>query len=391
MFSRFLSLLVFLVFVQEVYAEEMVYITIGTDAISALNENKILTSKSLKSENGISLLKVPQSQILKISSLMHEKFNRCGGFIFHSNLEKAQEAFNPPPEIKSLTEDYSINQESIVNSFINKVNPENIFEVIKKLSSFQNRYYESNNGIESQNWLKSYWESIIKNRQDARVELFSHTYSQPSLILTIQGTKSPEELIILGGHGDSINQSSSDQEDMKAPGADDNASGIAVLTEILRVIVQEGYKPEKTIKFISYAAEEVGLRGSNEIARRMKSTNAKVSGILQFDMTNFSGPDGKIYLISDYTNSNQNAFLGKLIDKYVQTPWSFGKCGYACSDHASWNGQGFPASFPFEASMNGHNPHIHTTQDTLDKSKNSALHAMKFAKLGISYLIELDR
>jgi leucyl aminopeptidase len=108
-------------------------------------------------------------------------------------------------------------------------------------------------------------------------------------------------------------------------------------------------------------------------------------------MTNFLGPDGKINLISDFTNSNQNAFLGKLIDKYVQTPWTYGQCGYACSDHASWTQSGFIASFPFEASMNGHNPNIHTKGDTLDKSQNTATHAMKFAKLGISYLIELDK
>lgn len=391
MFSRFLSVLVFFAFTNSVFAEDMVYITVGSDTLSALRDNKILTTKSLRSENGISLLRVPQSQILNISSLMHEKFNRCGGFVFHSNLEIAQEAFLPPSDLNKTLVDYSIDQEVLVNSYLKQINTEKILETINKLSSYQNRYYESNHGVESQKWLKSYWESIIKNRPDARVELFTHGYSQPSVILTIQGIKSPQDIIVLGGHGDSISHSDEDREVTNAPGADDNASGIAVLTEILRVIIEQDYKPEKTIKIISYAAEEVGLRGSNEIARRMKSTNAKILGVIQFDMTNFPGPDGKINLISDFTNSTQNAFLGKLIDKYVQSPWSYGKCGYACSDHASWNGQGFVASFPFEASMNGHNPHIHTKGDTLDKSKNSALHATKFAKLGISYLIELDK
>lgn len=390
MFSHFLTTICLIFFIQGALAEEMVYITIGSDAIPSLSQKKIITSKSLKSEKGITLLSVPKSKILEISELMHDKFNRCGGFIYHPSYEKAQEAFIEPTVNKEILADYSINQESIVNSFIQKISSENILETIKKLSSFPSRYYGSENGVSSQNWIKSQWESIIKNRQDARVELFNHEYAQPSIIATIQGTKSPEEMIIFGGHGDSIARGDQERE-MKAPGADDNASGIAVLTEILRVIIEGGYKPEKTIKIISYAAEEVGLRGSNEIATRMKSINAKIVGVIQFDMTNFLGSDGKINLISDYTNSNQNAFLGKLIDKYVQTPWGYGQCGYACSDHASWNQSGFIASFPFEASMNGYNPNIHTKGDTLDKSQNTAIHAMKFAKLGISYLIELDK
>lgn len=390
MFSHFLTIICLIFFIQGALAEEMVYITIGSDAIPYLSQNKIITSKSLKSEKGITLLSVPKSKILEISELMHDKFNRCGGFIYHPSYEKAQEAFIKPTVNKEILADYSINQESIVNSFIQKISSENILETIKKLSSFPSRYYGSENGVSSQNWIKSQWESIIKNRQDARVELFNHEYAQPSIIVTIQGTKSPEEMIVFGGHGDSIARGDRERE-MKAPGADDNASGIAVLTEILRVIIEGGYRPEKTIKIISYAAEEVGLRGSNEIATRMKSINAKIVGVIQFDMTNFLGSDGKINLISDYTNSNQNAFLGKLIDKYVQTPWGYGQCGYACSDHASWNQSGFIASFPFEASMNGYNPSIHTKGDTLDKSQNTATHAMKFAKLGISYLIELDK
>ncbi len=392
MFSHFLSLICLIFFFQGAFAEEMVYITIGTDAISSIQQKKIASIKSLRSEKEITLLSVPESKILEISELMHDKFNRCGGFIYHSNLEKAQEAFLPPKLNKEILVDYSIDQEALVDSYIKKLSTENIVETIRKLSSFPSRYYGSENGLESQRWLKSKWESLIRKREDARVELFTHQYSQPSIIVTIQGTKAPYEMIIFGGHGDSISQSSEDgQQEMKAPGADDNASGIAVLTEILRVIMQEGYRPEKTVKIISYAAEEVGLRGSNEIATRMKSINAKILGVIQFDMTNFSGSSGKINLISDYTDSNQNDFLGKLIDKYVKSPWGYGKCGYACSDHASWTKSGFIASFPFEGPMNAHNPHIHTKEDTLDKSQNSAIHALKFAKLGVSYLIELDK
>jgi len=46
----------------------------------------------------------------------------------------------------------------------------------------------------------------------------------------------------------------------------------------------------------------------------------------------------------------------------------YDKCGYGCSDHASWNAQGYPASMPFESSMARDNPTIHTAKDTLANS-----------------------
>ncbi len=386
MFSRIFSITVLFLLARNIIAEEMVYITIGSEALQTLSQNKLLI-QTLKSNDGVSLVSVPKSQIEKISKIMHEKFNRCGGFIFHPNLEKANDMLFSKGDFNQKSLEYSIGKEETVNLLLNKVEANKIKETIQKLSSFENRYYENKNGTDSQTWLKNTWETLIRGRSDSRVEFFQHSFLQPSVILTIQGSKKPEEIIVLGGHGDSINQSG----ESSAPGADDNASGIAVLTEIIRVISQENYRPERTIKIISYAAEEVGLRGSNEIAERLKTTKANILGVLQFDMTNFSGTESKIYLISDYTNAGQNTFLTKLIDKYVQIPYAYGKCGYACSDHASWNRSGFIVSFPFEASMRGHNPHIHTTEDTLDKSKNSAIHAMNFAKLGISYLVELDK
>ena len=98
-----------------------------------------------------------------------------------------------------------------------------------------------------------------------------------------------------------------------------------------------------------------------------------------------------IVLISDYTNQDQNAFLGQLIDTYIKLPWMYDRCGYACSDHASWTGNDFPASFPFEAKKGDMNRRIYTNRDTLDASRGSAEHPVKFAKLALSFLVELDR
>jgi leucyl aminopeptidase len=114
---------------------------------------------------------------------------------------------------------------------------------------------------------------------------------------------------------------------------------------------------------------------------------------MQLDMTNAHGSKKKnldIVLMSDFTNKSQNEFFGNLIDEYVKVPWGYSKCGYGCSDHASWHRVGYPASIPFESTMRDINPKIHTTSDTLENMGGSANHARKFAKLAIAYMVELS-
>jgi bacterial leucyl aminopeptidase len=179
-------------------------------------------------------------------------------------------------------------------------------------------------------------------------------------------------------------------ENSRAPGADDDASGIASLTEVIRVLMANNYRPERTIEFMAYAAEEVGLRGSDAIARDYKAQRKKVKGVLQLDMTNYQGTATDIYLYTDYTNAAQNQFLANLASTYLPTlTVGYDRCGYGCSDHASWTNQGFPASFPFESSFNTHDPYIHSSNDTLANMGNQAAHAAKFAKLALAYAVEL--
>jgi leucyl aminopeptidase len=141
---------------------------------------------------------------------------------------------------------------------------------------------------------------------------------------------------------------------------------------------------------MAYAAEEVGLWGSQDVARSYKKSLKNVVGVLQLDMTLFKGTKEKdILLTTDYTNKVQNEFLGRLIDEYVKVPWGHTACGYGCSDHASWTSAGFPASYPQEAYMDESNAYIHTDLDTLETAGGNALHATKFAKLAVAYLIEL--
>lgn len=375
--------------------DKKVFISIGTDALNFTEKKFGPRVEEVQSQDGISVVKIDEDALPWLSMFMHKEFKRCGGFMLHDDIQEASALLNSQEEQmfakRNSFVSYKIDQDNIVKPMIDQAKPENIFATITSLSAFQNRYYKGEFGKKSATWIKDTWTSLVKNRSDATVEFFPHSsWDQPSVILTIKGKS--KETIVLGGHQDSINGYMGGST-ARAPGSDDNASGISTITEVIRVLVENSYQPEKTIKFMAYAAEEVGLLGSKEIAKDFKKRKENVIGVMQLDMTNFKGSNEfDIVLMTDYTNEEQNKFVGALIDHYVPgIKWGFDQCGYGCSDHASWYTQGYPASMPFEATMDTMNHKIHTANDTLAVSNNNANHAVKFAKMALAFIVELDR
>lgn len=69
-----------------------------------------------------------------------------------------------------------------------------------------------------------------------------------------------DEIILIGAHRDHFGE----QAGLAFPGADDNASGTAVMLEIARQFAEEEMKPKRSILFVSFDGEERGLLGSKE-------------------------------------------------------------------------------------------------------------------------------
>jgi leucyl aminopeptidase len=348
-------------------------------------------------QNGIAVVHISNGEVERLSTEMHKHFHKCSGFFAH---DTEIDALNSVAKTNSIDGnqrlvDYTIDNASNVTPLIPQTQEIRVRQMILDLSSYDNRRYNQPEGLQSAQFIKDTWTTIANGRSDISVEFFNHpdTISpQPSIILTIQGTTTPDEIVILGGHQDSIRSGS---QTGLAPGADDNASGIASLTEAIRVIVEKGFRPARTVKFMAYAAEEVGLRGSKEIAQNFNTNNQNVIGVLQFDMTNFQGnADFDFAFESDsrFINVPQTQFMKNLVDTYLpDMQYTDSRCNYGCSDHASWHNEGFPASFPFEAPFGQHNSTIHSGNDSISQSNNMATHAEKFTKLGLTFLGELAK
>lgn len=104
--------------------------------------------------------------------------------------------------------------------------------------------------------------ALIRNgASKARVHLASepHMTTSRNMIGELQGTGSPAEIAVIGGHYDTM---------PGVPGAIDNASGVGMVLELARLFARRG--SSRTLRFVAWGGEEGGLIGSTEYIRRMR-------------------------------------------------------------------------------------------------------------------------
>lgn len=109
-----------------------------------------------------------------------------------------------------------------------------------------------------------------------------------NVIATLRGSVTPERVYVVSGHYDSratdVMDATSD-----APGADDDASGVAVVLELARVMAAR--RPASTIVFAAVAGEEQGLYGAAHMAQQFKAAGADLQGMFTNDIVGSSTAD----------------------------------------------------------------------------------------------------
>jgi leucyl aminopeptidase len=346
---------------------------------------------------------VRQYQLPIVSGAIHQRENRCGGFFAFDSRAQAEDFIRSDRTAQAMLAApvaYTIDNQATVDPWLPQVDDGAIKATIDELSAYRNRYYASPHGQAAAESIRDRWQALADGRSDVTTTLFTACpgcSTQPSVILTIAGSDLADEIVVLGAHLDSINGGGGGGDEQVAPGADDDASGIATLTEVLRVALAGDWRPRRTVMFMGYAAEEVGLRGSNAIANAFRNSGQDVVGVLQLDMTNYRlGTGVDMQVITDYSNAAMKQFLGDLFDAYL-APLGLTRgrytCGYGCSDHASWTSAGYPSAMMFEAGDENGNyfPYIHSSSDTMANMGDSAANSAKFARFGLAFLGELGK
>ncbi|CAG8572778.1 19283_t:CDS:2, partial [Dentiscutata erythropus] len=274
--------------------------------------------------------------------------------------------------------------ENEVVPLINKLTTKYMRKNLEKFTSFRNRYYRSKYGAESSQWLYDQVVNIVKNANYSDAILsakqFTHKWDQKSIIARFQGSDDDKdnEVVIVGAHQDSVNMWMPSFG--RAPGADDDGSGTVTILEAFRALAEGQFRPRRSVEFHWYSAEEGGLLGSQAIASHYEELELDVIAMLQNDMTGYIG---KKYpetfgIVVDFVDPDLTEFIKKLINSYAKLPARDTKCGYACSDHASWRKAGYPSAFAIEGAFDDSNPYIHTSNDVIENL--SFDHMLEFSK-----------
>ncbi|MGD8717958.1 MAG: M20/M25/M40 family metallo-hydrolase [Candidatus Zixiibacteriota bacterium] len=181
------------------------------------------------------------------------------------------------------------------------------------------------------------------------------------------GTISPDEIVVIGGHFDSLAIPGISQ----APGADDNASGTACVMAAARAL--KDYKFERTIRYVTFGAEELGLKGSVAYADYCAERGENIVAVLNADMVSYDeenggrddltvgAPDDDAWLV-EYLGAVGGLYGQNLIYDWdgtgVSDDWPFADVGYPALGVIEGEvGEGGSQGYPW----------YHTTEDTLDK------------------------
>jgi hypothetical protein len=175
-----------------------------------------------------------------------------------------------------------------------------------------------------------------------------------------------DQIIVIGAHYDHLGLG---QRNSLAPqlagqihyGADDNASGAAGVIELACDMAEHAQQLKRSVLFVSFAGEELGLLGSAAYTRSPLFPLDKTSTMINLDMIG-RVKDRKIYIGGVGTAAEFRALL-EAENKEVKLTLEFSSGGYGGSDHTSFTAKQVPVLFFFS----GLHSDYHRPTDTWDK------------------------
>src|SRR6516162_77845 len=299
------------------------------------------------------------------------------------------------------------NFDPALRALIRQIDPNRIQATIEQLVSFGTRHTASSQddpvrGIGAATaWVFDQMQGFAAT-SNGNMTVQKQTFVQPvsnripvpttitNVIATLKGTASPERFYVVTGHLDSrvtdVLNFTSD-----APGADDDASGVACVLELARLFAAHQFPG--TIVFATVAGEEEGLYGSTFMAKQMAAAGHDVQGMFSNDIIGasqaFDGtrPDprtvrlfvetiptavtqGQISIMQ--ATGGENDGVTHQLARFVTDVAPFSLTGMnirviwrrdrylRASDHVSFQGQGYPAARFTEPRENFNHEHQNT-------------------------------
>ncbi len=276
-------------------------------------------------------------------------------------------------------------------SYAAEVSQAQLTTSIADLVAFRSRYTYSTGDEAARDYLVGRLQAYGLT---AELDPFSvGTTMAANVIAKKAGTTDPGVIFIFSAHYDSTSGAAMTD----APGADDNASGVAAVLEAARILAPHSFR--YSLWFVFTAAEEQGSKGSAHLAQTLMASRMDVRGVIAPDMIAYwplgdrdafdiLGDNGSVALVDRMAGIADQ--LGVAHKKWIRHDYCEG------DDHTMFQNAGIPAITPMDCveahnipSSGEHTPHYHMSEDRPDTlhmpftTKVASVIVATFADLGV--------
>lgn len=200
---------------------------------------------------------------------------------------------------------------------------------------------------------KSRLESVPENYSITIENREETNFKASNVAAVIKGTANPDEYIVMSAHYDHLGGMGTDTY---FPGANDNASGTAVLLDLMRYY--SAHPQPYSMVFIFFAAEEAGLVGSKYFVENPMIDLKKIRFLMNIDL--MGNGDNGATIVNGSVFTKHFALLQELNAKQKFLPQILPRGKAANSDHYWFSENGVPAFFMYTM---GGPPHYHDVMD----------------------------
>ena len=302
--------------------------------------------------------------------------------------------FNKNASLPKLNRDFPQVTEvnPLIREMLDQVNQDSLEATVQHLQDYGHRLWNSDNAYAASDWIASRMEAL--GLEVEQQPFYADTWlgadsAAPNVIGIQRGTFYPDTYVVCGSHFDSFSW-----ENMyfggTAPGADDNATGVASVLESARIMTK--YAFEYSIIYCAYGCEEMGLYGSEAFASRCQEQGMDIIGYFNNDMNGYLYGD-QIHIDCIYPNSVEpigTYYMNVGSVYYPELPIRHVNFDEGDSDHTSFNNHGYMGIYPFEDYQN-YSPYIHSSNDLIGTSVNSFEMSQQYCQMNIACLAEIAK
>jgi hypothetical protein len=135
--------------------------------------------------------------------------------------------------------------------------------------------------------------------QVRRQTIDDELYAPSNIIADLPGVSHPEEIVLIAAHYDAFYE-----------GADDNSSGVAALLELARVLSR--YRFERTVRFVGFDLEELGLVGSDRFVHAWSGSETLSAAVVLDCLAFFSTRPGSQQTLPGLPSPDSGDFLAMI-------------------------------------------------------------------------------